>query len=252
VREFQRAIIAAKTDKIFAQPFVGNLAGHSDGISVFSKSSKHVSNIVSGSWDGEIRFWDLVSKKCLFSTFAHEKFVKGICFDHTGNFIYSCGNENEINVYNVNKAIGCGLNKKEVVPLTKLVSKSILQSLDSSYASSTFVTGGSVVQLWSQERSNPIQTWNWGVDTVSKVKFNPVETNIIACTSMDRGIYLYDIRGKTPLQKTVLLNKSSALCWNPQEPFNFTVGNEDGNAYSFDMRKLDQIKLIHQDHIGAM
>jgi DDB1- and CUL4-associated factor 13 len=231
---------------------VGNLAGHSDGISVFSKSSKHVSNVVSGSWDGELRFWDLVSKQCLFSTFAHEKFVKGLCFDHSGNFIYSCGNDNEINVYHVNKAIACGLNKKQVVPQVKLVSKSILQSLDASHANSTFVTGGAVVQLWSQERSNPIQTWSWGVDTVSKVRFNPVETNLIACTAMDRGIYLYDVRGKTPLQKTVLLNKSSALCWNPQEPFNFTVGNEDGNAYSFDMRKLDQIKLIHQDHIGAM
>lgn len=132
------------------------------------------------------------------------------------------------------------------------MSKSILQSLDSSYSSSTFVTGGQVVQLWSQERSNPIQSWNWGIDTVSKVKFNPTEANLIACTSMDRGIYLYDIRGKTALQKTVLLNKSSAICWNPQEPFNFTVGNEDGNAYSFDMRKLDQIKMIHKDHIGAM
>jgi DDB1- and CUL4-associated factor 13 len=91
-----------------------------------------------------------------------------------------------------------------------------------------------------------------GIDTVTKVKFNNVETNLIACTSMDRGIYLYDIRGKTALQKTILLNKSSALCWNPQEPFNLTAGNEDGNAYTFDTRKFDQIKVIHKDHIGAM
>lgn len=84
------------------------------------------------------------------------------------------------------------------------------------------------------------------------MKFNPVETNLILCTSMDRGIYIYDIRGKTPLQKTTLMNKSATICWNPQEPFNFTAGNEDGNAYSFDMRKLDQIKMIHKDHVGAM
>jgi len=136
--------------------------------------------------------------------------------------------------------------------MIKLVSKSGVQSIDSSYVNNTFVTGGHVVQLWSQDRNQPIQTWNWGVDTVTKVRFNPVETNLIACTSMDRGVYIYDIRGKTALQKTVLLNKSSAICWNPQEPFNFTVGNEDGNAYSFDMRKLDSIKIIHKDHIGAM
>lgn len=53
--------------------------------------------------------------------------------------------------------------------------------------------------------------------------------------------------------KTVeLKNKSSAACWNPQEPFNFTVGNEDSNCYTFDMRKLDKIKMIHKDHILAV
>lgn len=41
------------------------------------------------------------------------------------------------------------------------------------------------------------------------------------------------------LSKTTLLNKAGCLCWNPMEPFNFVVGNEDGNAYTFDMRKLD-------------
>jgi len=36
------------------------------------------------------------------------------------------------------------------------------------------------------------------------------------------------------------------------EPFNFVVGNEDSNLYTFDMRKLDQAKMIHKDHIGAV
>jgi len=144
------------------------------------------------------------------------------------------------------------VNNKEVSPIIKLSSKTELVGLDAAYSNNTFVTGGTVVQLWSQERTTPIQSWNWGIDTVSRVKFNPVEQNVIACTSMDRGIFIYDIRGKTPLQKSVLMNKSSALAWNPQEPFNFTVGNEDGNAYSLDMRRLDQIKLIHKGHIGAM
>ena len=41
-------------------------------------------------------------------------------------------------------------------------------------------------------------------------------------------------------------------CWNPQEPFNFTVGNEDSNCYTFDMRNLDKIRMIHKDHILAV
>ena len=69
---------------------------------------------------------------------------------------------------------------------------------------------------------------------------------------MDRGIFVHDIRGRTNLIKTTLLNKSSAIAWNPQEPFNFTVGNEDGNCYTFDMRKMDTFTKQHKDHIGAV
>ena len=36
------------------------------------------------------------------------------------------------------------------------------------------------------------------------------------------------------------------------EPINFTVGNDDGNCYTFDMRKLEIAKNIHKDHIRAM
>lgn len=47
-------------------------------------------------------------------------------------------------------------------------------------------------------------------------------------------------------------NKSSAICWNPQEPMNFVVGNENGNLYTYDMRKPDQAKMVHKDHVGAI
>ena len=78
----------------------------------------------------------------------------------------------------------------------------------------------------------------WGVDTVLKVKFNPTESNIILGTSIGRGVMLYDIRGKSPIGKVTLKNISNAICWNPQEPMNFVVGNDDSNCYTFDMRKL--------------
>mmetsp|Transcript_43281 Transcript_43281/g.31602 ORF Transcript_43281/g.31602 Transcript_43281/m.31602 type:complete len:94 (+) Transcript_43281:434-715(+) len=91
--------------------------------------------------------------------------------------------------------------------------------------------------------------FDWGVDTVIKLKFNPSEVNLLASVAMDRSICLYDIRGGSALQKVFLNNKSSAICWNPYEPMNFVVGNENGNCYTFDMRKLDQAKMIHKDHI---
>jgi DDB1- and CUL4-associated factor 13 len=58
-REFQRALTAAKYDKIFAKPFVASLAGHYDGISCFAKSTRHLNYFASGAWDGQVRLWDL-------------------------------------------------------------------------------------------------------------------------------------------------------------------------------------------------
>ena len=43
-------------DKIFAQPFLGAMNGHSDGISVMAKSSAHLTHVLSGSMDGEIMY----------------------------------------------------------------------------------------------------------------------------------------------------------------------------------------------------
>jgi len=87
---------------------------------------------------------------------------------------------------------------------------------------------------------------------MSKLSFNPSQSNILVGVGLNRGIMLYDIRGRTPLYQTILKNKSSCVCWNPQEPLNFTVGNDDSNSYTFDMRKMNNIKKIHKGHIQAV
>jgi len=97
-----------------------------------------------------------------------------------------------------------------------------------------------------------VQTYDWSTDSISKIRFNPSEQNILACVGLDRSIALYDIRAQTPIKKNQLKNKSGCICWNPMEPINFTVGNDDSNLYTFDMRKLDTVRKIHKDHIGAV
>ena len=225
---------------------------HSDGIAAFAKSMRHISRFASGDFSGELRFWDLNTKKSLFVVQAHDKFVKGIAFDRTGHNILSCGDDSAINIFNVRKALEQQMAGQAIEPVNRFNSGNLLTSIDCSLQDPYFVTGGDTVQIWNQERSSPFQNCDWGIDTVSKVKFNPVDTNLIACTSMDRGVYIYDIRGKAGLKKTIMLNKASCLAWNPQEPINFTVGNEDSNAYTYDMRKLEEIKIVHKDHIGAI
>lgn len=58
-REYQRAVVAAKIQKIFSKPFLFSLQGHSDGISSMSKPSENITKLLSGSFNGEIILWDV-------------------------------------------------------------------------------------------------------------------------------------------------------------------------------------------------
>lgn len=45
--------------------------GHSDSISVMAKCQTNLTKLISGSFDGEIKSWDLSTRKPLFSINAH-------------------------------------------------------------------------------------------------------------------------------------------------------------------------------------
>jgi len=121
------------------------------------------------------------------------------------------------------------------------LSKKAFTGIDHQYGwtSHQFATsGGSVVEVWDHNRADPInrsvsclscwfssiQTrvylvdltylfptirFEFGVDTVTSVKFNTVETEVFASTTVERAICLYDLRG------TITKLKISEVCLSP-------------------------------------
>jgi WD repeat and SOF domain-containing protein 1 len=69
---------------------------------------------------------------------------------------------------------------------------------------------------------------------------------------MDRCVILYDIRAESAVHKVSMLNKSSCVSWNPIEPLNVVVANDDSNCYTYDIRKMELPTMIHKDHISAV
>ena len=103
-----------------------------------------------------------------------------------------------------------------------------------------------------EKRSEPVSSFEWGADTINSVRFNQAEVSVLASCGTDRTVILYDVRYNSPLAKLVLRMKSNAICWNPMEPFNFTVANEDHNLYTFDMRKMKSALNVYKDHVSAV
>lgn len=116
---------------------------------------------------------------------------------------------------------------EEEEPVTTVISKTVLSSVTHNVKKNIFATGGEKCQLWEESRSEPIRTFQWGVDSLHDVSFNPIETNLLSACASDRSIILYDTRESGPLRKVVMSLKSNKLCWNPMEAYIFTCASED-------------------------
>ena len=259
-KEAKRALNATKLDKVFAKPFIGALEGHSDGVMCLAKSPTQLSVAASGAADGEIRLWDVPSRRALRLLMGHQGAVRGISVTHDGKRCVSCGDDATVRVWRMPQAGlgemfssgGAAVPTKEATLVCHSKSGGGFRDVDCHWAKDAHATAGSAVELWNAERSEPTDTFSWGVDTVLSVRFNPVEPDVFASCGSDRSIALYDVRTQTPIRKLVMQNKCTKLAWNPMEAFNFTVANEDTNLYSYDMRKLTVATCVHRDFVSAV
>ncbi len=262
-REYTRAVTAAKIDRMFAHPLIGNLGnGHGDAVYHTCLSRHSLLPLLSGAADGTLHLWDLPTRTCVATLNAHAQAIKGLVFGVDNDF-YSCSNDGTLRRWSVPQILAASstsLSADEATtakaPLDTWRIQGSFQSMDHHWTENQFVTASdSAVQLWSPERSAPIQTHSnlWGSDdTVNVVRFNPAEPHLVANCSMDRGIGLHDLRTGSAMKKTILRMRSNDLQWNPMEPLNFVVANEDYQAYTFDMRRLQEPTHIYKGHTSAV
>ena len=256
-REMVRAVTAAKLDRMFAKPLSAVLTGHTDGISAMSRGRTLVAPFFTGSYDGEIRFWNAAHKRCFGVAQAHtEGQVRGICVSTDDKFVFTAGGDRTVKSWLFDREAAVE-NDVDTIPTMTPVrtynSSAALTCIDHHWKQHEFATGSdSVVDIWDPLRSQPRQSFEWGCEGVVSLKYNPAETSLLAATTRDNGILLFDVRAGSAVKKLVLKMRSNAIAWNPREPQNFTVANEDCNLYSFDMRKMETASYCHKGHVQAV
>ena len=72
-----------------------------------AKSHHNLTDMLSGSADGEIIFWDLPQKKALFQMNAHYGFVRGLAFAENHSLaadtvFVSSGADNKVQIWSLN------------------------------------------------------------------------------------------------------------------------------------------------------
>ncbi|KAM9964478.1 hypothetical protein ACTFIW_004244 [Dictyostelium discoideum] len=248
-REYVRALNATKLDRVFAKPFIGSLSGHTDGIFTMTRHPTLLNNVASGSCDGVIKLWNLTSLTERTTVQAHNGFVRGLIFTPDGKHMVSCGEDKTIKMWKLD--LPEYTFNQEVISIYN--GKNAFTSIDHQLNSTTFATSGPTsVEIWKHQRSTPIQTLQWGHSTITKVKFNPIETHLLASCTTDRDIILYDIRENSPAQKLTTSMRSNSIAWCPTESFTLAIANEDENVYQYDIRNLSKAMTVHRDHVGSV
>lgn len=253
--EYTRALNAVKLDKVFAKPFMGALNGHMDAVSAMAKNPQRLNCLFSGSMDGEIRLWDVAYRRTSCTLLGHRGAIRGLAISSVGERLLSCGDDCTVRLWEIPDVEVGDSNTSDhsaQQPIAIHVGKNAFRAIDHQWSGSVFATAGAQVDIWDQNRSEPINSFSWGSDTVISVRFNPAEPEVFATTGSDRSIALYDLRMGAPLRKLIMQTRTNAIAWNPREAFNFTCANEDCNCYSYDMRKLHSSLCIHKDHVSAV
>lgn len=253
--EYVRALNAVKLDKVFAKPFMGDLNGHMDAVSCMAKNFQSLNSLFSGSMNGEIRLWDVAYRRSVCEFPGHRGAVRGLAVSTDGDRLLTCGDDCTVRIWQIPRVRVGDVTIDDTTaqqPMAIHVGKNSFRAIDHQWNSTMFATAGAQVDIWDYNRSEPINTFSWGVDTIISIRFSPAEPEVFAATASDRSIALYDLRMGTPLRKIIMQTRTNAIAWNPREAFNFTCANEDSNCYSYDMRKLNASLCIHKDHVSAV
>ncbi|GAB4846482.1 hypothetical protein Ancab_025487 [Ancistrocladus abbreviatus] len=253
--EYVRALNAAKLEKIFARPFIGAMEGHIDAISCMAKNSNCLKGIFSGSMDGDIRLWDIATRRTVCQFPGHQSAVTGLTVSTNGRVLVSCGTDCTVRLWNVpspSTMESGDSSDASQKPIAVFTGTDAFRAVDHQWGGNLFATVGARVDIWDHNRSQPINSFEWGTSTIVSVRFNPGEPNVLATSGSDRSIALYDLRLSSPARKIIMMTKTNSIAWNPMEPMNFTAANEDCNCYSYDARKLSEAKCVHKDHVSAV
>lgn len=79
--------------------------------------------------------------------------------------------------------------------------QTVFTGLDHHQKDAVFATCGQQVDIWDEQRSSPIRSFTWGVDSFSAVRFNPVEVKHHAFTTLRQAWSCH--RGENALPSTI-------------------------------------------------
>lgn len=247
-REYQRAVVAAKLDRMMAKPFICALDAHRDSVTCLAvakyASESTVVQALSGSADGELRLWDLAQRCCCTVIDSAHSCARGVTFIDSERFA-SCG-DRFVRLWR----IGSGDH------LEAWTSDGTLNDVDFGDTYLATASAEGKVEVWrvGGGTTTPVRSYSWrsaGANTY-RARWNPAQRVLIASCSRDRSVTLYDVRQPEPAQRCVLASRANCISWNPRDPTTLLCGLESNDSIALDVRSFTKPRLVFRDHVAAV
>lgn len=236
-REYVQALNSTKIERMLASPFIVALSHHKEGINKLVKSYSS-SCFASSSYDNRVILWDLKTRNILVER-EYNQIINGMALDNYNNIFVTQGKSIEVCRQEADKSV----NNIE----SEFKCNSILSSIDS-MGQSIAAGGFQGVSLFDTNRLTPKN--HYELDDVTQVKFNRSFSYIMgALTGM--SINLYDNRS---CKSFIEIKTEGCLClsFNLQRGYTFAVGNDDGNAYLYDIRNPELPVNTFRGHTNSV
>jgi len=91
--------------------------------------------------------------------------------------------------------------------------QTVFHSIDHHWSADMFATCGQQVDVWCEERTEPVRSFTWGVDSINSIKFNPIEvwlSQLVLCYYLH---HVNEVNGRvTVFVRCVSVCLSVCLC----------------------------------------
>ncbi|TIC66067.1 WD40 repeat-like protein [Wallemia mellicola] len=268
-REYSRAVIASKMDRMFAKPFIGAIEC-GDGVYGMARDSARLGVVATSGAMGELAIHDVPTRQTLLSVpNAHQGIVSSLAFSHTSKSLrgdsrlLSAGLDKHVRMWDANRSTDAGddaglIDEEDATaeqkPLRTWTANAGVNCITHNLLHPTFATASNAIQVWEEARTEPVETYTWGHDNISALKFSPTEHTIMAAAAGDRSISLWDTRvAGGSIGRILTPFKMNDLSFNPILPTLLLSAGEDHNLYLWDIRNMGGGAIqIYKDHVAAV
>jgi len=121
------------------------------------------------------RIWDVAAQRPLRNLLGHTSEVKGVSITQDGDACVSCSTDCTVKLWKVPFAPDeAGPLLQNDRPVFEFRGKGAFRGIDHHWGRNSFATAGPQVDIWDHERSEPVNSFTWGADSIMSVRFNPV------------------------------------------------------------------------------